>query len=246
MLNFDLKWMGARPQPPRLSDAPTGLPAADTTTAGRTSGAVQDAAAATAAPVEPVEPSGTVEPSRAVEPSRVAEPSQTAEASAPRGSGASDTARAADDTRLAMAAPAIRSSDPTTVESTQSPPATTRPRVALDCRDLDAGVDLRFASGARGLDDDDRALLQAIARCASRAGLTLEVGGHTDSQGDSVGNLLLSVQRAELVASQLDRFGVPAAQLRPRGYGESQPRADNFTVTGRALNRRVTIRRVPG
>mgnify|MGYP002392368590 FL=1 len=36
--------------------------------------------------------------------------------------------------------------------------------------------------------------------------------------------------------------GVAATQLTAKGYGESQPVADNGTADGRALNRRVELR----
>ncbi|MEZ5653061.1 MAG: OmpA family protein [Burkholderiaceae bacterium] len=120
------------------------------------------------------------------------------------------------------------------------------PVVRLRCAELDVGVELTFGTGAQALGEREQAQLRAIAGCAKRSGSRLEIGGHTDSQGDSLENLLLSVKRAETVAESLSALGVTADKLSPRGYGESQPRADNFTAQGRALNRRVTIRRLQG
>ena len=67
------------------------------------------------------------------------------------------------------------------------------------------------------------------------------VGGHTDSVGSEAYNEGLSQRRAESVRSYLSSHGVSASQLEAKGYGESQPIADNSTDEGRALNRRVEL-----
>lgn len=68
------------------------------------------------------------------------------------------------------------------------------------------------------------------------------VAGHTDSNASDAYNLDLSSRRADRVRDRLIDLGVPASQLTARGYGESQPIADNNTPAGRAENRRVEIR----
>ncbi len=65
--------------------------------------------------------------------------------------------------------------------------------------------------------------------------------GHTDSSGSDAYNQDLSVRRAESVVSELASRGVPSGMMRAEGRGESQPRADNDTESGRQLNRRVEI-----
>ncbi|GIV58735.1 MAG: hypothetical protein KatS3mg042_1648 [Rhodothermaceae bacterium] len=73
--------------------------------------------------------------------------------------------------------------------------------------------------------------------------LRLEIAGHTDSTGPDDYNLRLSQARAEAVRAYLiERFGIAPERLVARGYGESQPIADNVTATGRTLNRRVEFR----
>lgn len=67
------------------------------------------------------------------------------------------------------------------------------------------------------------------------------VVGHTDSTGSDAYNQGLSVRRAEAVVSELVSRGVPPSMLQADGVGESQPRADNDTESGRQLNRRVEI-----
>ena len=71
--------------------------------------------------------------------------------------------------------------------------------------------------------------------------LRLEIGGHTDSQGADDMNLKLSQARAEAVLNSLIARGVSADALAARGYGETQPIADNATVGGRSANRRITF-----
>jgi OOP family OmpA-OmpF porin len=69
--------------------------------------------------------------------------------------------------------------------------------------------------------------------------IAVEVGGHTDSQGDDAFNKKLSQRRAESVRTYLTRKGVDGSRMVPRGYGEDVPIADNRTADGRAQNRRV-------
>jgi OOP family OmpA-OmpF porin len=69
------------------------------------------------------------------------------------------------------------------------------------------------------------------------------VEGHTDSQGADAYNLQLSQRRADAVLKYLLEKGVPASRISARGFGETQPVADNATTEGRALNRRVVLRR---
>jgi outer membrane protein OmpA-like peptidoglycan-associated protein len=68
------------------------------------------------------------------------------------------------------------------------------------------------------------------------------IEGHTDNVGDPAANLQLSQDRAETVRQLLISFGVEQGRVAARGYGKNRPRADNNTVEGRALNRRVEVR----
>lgn len=73
-------------------------------------------------------------------------------------------------------------------------------------------------------------------------GLVVEIAGHTDSSGDAVRNLRLSKERATAVYEYLISKNVPAERLRPIGYGETSPIADNETDQGRAANRRIEFK----
>ena len=79
----------------------------------------------------------------------------------------------------------------------------------------------------------------------STAGSGIDVMGHTDSTGSDAHNLDLSRRRAESVANHLVSRGINRARIATIGYGKQYPIADNTTVEGRALNRRVEIRITP-
>ncbi len=69
------------------------------------------------------------------------------------------------------------------------------------------------------------------------------VEGHTDNVGTNAYNQALSQRRADSVRKYLIDKGIAADRLQAKGFGESQPDADNKTVDGRAQNRRVTFQR---
>ena len=71
--------------------------------------------------------------------------------------------------------------------------------------------------------------------------VNVEVAGHTDSVGTDEHNMDLSQRRAEAVRAYLIGKGISAERLVAKGYGESQPVADNDTEEGRFKNRRVEL-----
>lgn len=73
-------------------------------------------------------------------------------------------------------------------------------------------------------------------------GARFVLGGHTDSRGSDEYNQALSERRAAAVKNYLvEKFGIDAAALTSRGYGEKQPIADNKLEEGRQKNRRVEV-----
>ncbi|MBO6518369.1 MAG: OmpA family protein [Bacteroidia bacterium] len=72
--------------------------------------------------------------------------------------------------------------------------------------------------------------------------INVYVEGHTDNVGNPADNMTLSQKRAESVKAYLVGKGVDATRLEAKGYGETQPIADNSTEEGRALNRRVEVK----
>ena len=69
--------------------------------------------------------------------------------------------------------------------------------------------------------------------------MKIDLGGHTDSQGNEAYNQQLSDGRVKTVIQYLVESGIAAKRLTGKGYGESKPVASNDTPEGRALNRRA-------
>lgn len=90
--------------------------------------------------------------------------------------------------------------------------------------------------------ESETTLQQVLALINSNPDQKLEIGGHTDSQGDEAYNLQLSDKRAQAVLQWLKDHNTNTANLSSKGYGETEPVADNNSETGRALNRRVEIK----
>ncbi len=104
-----------------------------------------------------------------------------------------------------------------------------------------AALDVRFAFDSAVVDDSYLDDIKEFADFLKRhPDATATIEAHTDSMGPEDYNLSLSQRRAESVIDILeDRFDVPAGQLTAKGFGESEPLADNATPLGRAKNRRV-------
>ena len=93
--------------------------------------------------------------------------------------------------------------------------------------------------------ESDKQLQDVLTLLKNSSDLKLEVQGHTDDQGADDYNMSLSQRRAETVVGYLNLFGIDAARLTPKGYGESTPVAPNTTEEGRAKNRRVELVKMP-
>lgn len=87
--------------------------------------------------------------------------------------------------------------------------------------------------------------LNAIAKILKEnTALKVEIGGHTDTDGDDTSNLKLSEARASSVKNQLVTMGIDGSRLSTKGYGETKPLAPNTTFEGKAENRRVEFVKV--
>ena len=67
------------------------------------------------------------------------------------------------------------------------------------------------------------------------------IEGHADATGADAYNQKLSKRRADAVANYLETKGVRSKRVDGKGYGETQPVADNDTEAGRSKNRRVEV-----
>lgn len=105
------------------------------------------------------------------------------------------------------------------------------------------GVNFEFGSAV--LTGDSYAILERVYESLREwPEIEVEIRGHTDSVGSDEANQILSRKRAEAVRNYLVARGIDPSRLRPIGFGESEPIAENTTAEGRALNRRVELHRI--
>ncbi|MGL1886051.1 MAG: OmpA family protein [Reichenbachiella sp.] len=70
----------------------------------------------------------------------------------------------------------------------------------------------------------------------------VEIGGHTDSKGETAYNMSLSEKRAQTVYDFLVSKGVRQSQLSFKGYGKSQPLKKEFQGENEERNRRIEFK----
>ncbi len=80
----------------------------------------------------------------------------------------------------------------------------------------------------------------ATARTQTRS-TRIEVSGHADTSGSPAYNQALSMRRAEAVAAELLRRGVPRAEMVIQAFGESRPLVPTGDNVREPQNRRVEI-----
>ncbi|MER8520522.1 OmpA family protein [Mesorhizobium sp. M0644] len=97
-----------------------------------------------------------------------------------------------------------------------------------------------FRPASARLDTQSRPLLEEVVGVVGKCpGLKVEVSGHTDSDGSSAANKLLSERRAQAVADAIVAAGIARTQIMAIGYGEERPVTGNDTPKNKALNRRI-------
>lgn len=105
-------------------------------------------------------------------------------------------------------------------------------------------VSIEFDTGKATFTSKALATLNDVLDQAAVTNLTVQINGHTDNVGNPDSNLALSKARAEAVKQFLMTnapSSFPAERVITRGFGDTQPVADNATAGGRATNRRVEI-----
>jgi outer membrane protein OmpA-like peptidoglycan-associated protein len=70
----------------------------------------------------------------------------------------------------------------------------------------------------------------------------VEIGGHTNGLCQTEFCNSLSEKRAKAVSEYLTSKGIPSGRLQYKGYGKTQPLADNSTQEGRKQNQRVELK----
>jgi outer membrane protein OmpA-like peptidoglycan-associated protein len=86
------------------------------------------------------------------------------------------------------------------------------------------------------------ALGPLLAMMKDDPSIRLEIGGHTNNDGDEDQNDQVSTERAYAVVNHLVSKGVAAERLKAVGYGASKPLVPNDSPENKAKNRRMEIR----
>lgn len=104
----------------------------------------------------------------------------------------------------------------------------------------DAYDNLQFEVGKAIIKPQSFPSLDELAKVfVEQANWKLNIAGHTDNTGTEAFNNKLSKDRADSVKNYLVTKGVSADKITTEGFGSLKPIADNKTVEGRELNRRV-------
>jgi outer membrane protein OmpA-like peptidoglycan-associated protein/tetratricopeptide (TPR) repeat protein len=128
----------------------------------------------------------------------------------------------------------------------RSPDSTYRKDIPLTPIETNASIVLKnifFDVNKWELKPESQAELDKLVQLLNEnPSVKIEICGHTDNVGKTADNLLLSNNRAKEVVSYLISKNISSQRLSSKGYGETQPMADNKTEEGRAMNRRTEMR----
>ena len=148
---------------------------------------------------------------------------------------------------------ATRSAEPTQTGGQTGAQAATAQDTAAPAASDRAGISylaatILFGHGSTALDPSERETLRKIAAEYRKTGGTLRIVGHASSRTTDMrplqhqlANFQVSVSRAETVAQELARLGVPARVMQVAGVGDSQPVYYEVMPSGETGNRRVEI-----
>ena len=101
---------------------------------------------------------------------------------------------------------------------------------------------VHFDTGKASLRKDSYKELNDLYRFLKlKPEIKILVAGHTDNTGNSEQNKTLSENRANAVKSFLIKKGIAANRIQTKGYGDTQPVAENATAAGRQKNRRTEV-----
>lgn len=99
----------------------------------------------------------------------------------------------------------------------------------------------RFAS-AELLESSLKSLYEVAGILIENPSLKLTIEAHADNRGTPERNLMWSERRAKAVADYFISKGIQPERISWKGFGDTQPVAENTTEAGRAQNRRVELK----
>ncbi|GAB4092637.1 OmpA family protein [Flaviaesturariibacter terrae] len=130
--------------------------------------------------------------------------------------------------------------------SGKTPDSTYRKDIPLQPIEVNASVVLRnifFDTKQYVLKPESQVELDRVVQfLRDNPTVRIQLQGHTDNVGTAADNQKLSDNRAKAVVQFLVEKGIAASRLEAKGFGASQPVADNKTEEGRAQNRRTELK----
>ena len=106
-----------------------------------------------------------------------------------------------------------------------------------------AASNIQFETGSATLLTSSYSVLDQVVQIMRQyPGYSLSINGHTDNVGNDANNMALSNSRALTCNNYLRDRGIDVSRMSYAGFGETRPVADNSSVEGRAMNRRVEFR----
>ncbi|HLF62852.1 MAG TPA: OmpA family protein [Saprospiraceae bacterium] len=106
---------------------------------------------------------------------------------------------------------------------------------------------VQFEHGSSRLKPESNRILNQVADILVKyPDYRIEINGHTDNTGTDDFNKKLSQDRAKACYDYLLARGISIRRMSYVGFGESRPVADNNSLVGRQLNRRVEFNLFPG
>ncbi len=102
---------------------------------------------------------------------------------------------------------------------------------------------INFRSGSAYVSPESNQILDEIAGALKACdGLSIAVEGHTDDNGDSTVNRIMSQERADRIKAGLVDRGIADELITATGYGSARPRAKGSDAAADAQNRRIEFR----
>jgi outer membrane protein OmpA-like peptidoglycan-associated protein len=116
-----------------------------------------------------------------------------------------------------------------------------RQRVNVRNNKIEIDEKIQFAHDKATILEVSHGLLNEVVQAVKDNGhiKKILIEGHASSEGDAAHNLKLSDERAKAVMAYLVEHGISKDRLSAKGFGSSDPIADNKTEDGREKNRRV-------
>jgi OOP family OmpA-OmpF porin len=120
-------------------------------------------------------------------------------------------------------------------------PAPAKKRVTVTGKKIEISEKIQFGDNSANILEASYPLMNEIADIIKENPkiTKIMIEGHASSEGNAAHNTKLSDERAHSVMEYLVKKGIDKGRLDAKGFGSSQPIADNKTEEGREKNRRV-------